>query len=444
MYKIRPYLKYIFLFILFLVFNIFVISLCGDEIWNYGFSYNIHKGLIPYKDFNMVITPFFPFLMSIPFNLFGTNILVFDIFQSFILVILSYYIFKMLGNRGWFCLLFLFIPTVVTFPSYNVFLLLLFAFLIYLEDKEVKNNYLIGFVLGLTLLTKQSVGVCLLLPSLYYIKNKDVILKRFVGFLIPISVFIVYLIFTDSYIEFIDLCVLGLLDFSKNSNGFNLFAFLSLILIIYIIKSIIKSPRSIKNYYLLSFFSIVLPLFDLYHFQIFFVAFLFIVLPNCKRDYFNYKLLMIGIVLNVFFVSMYYDLKSHHYIYPNNINNFNYKFINDNEVSFTLEVNKFLKDNASKKVVFLCTDSYYFKLINDWKIGWLDLVNYGNWGYHGSKKLMSEIKNNDQDTIYIINRDEIDTKGNQTDKDAVRYVLKHGKKIETIRIYDMYVLDKNN
>ena len=35
-----------------------------DELFSYGFSYNIINGLIPYKDFNMVITPLFPYLLS--------------------------------------------------------------------------------------------------------------------------------------------------------------------------------------------------------------------------------------------------------------------------------------------------------------------------------------------------------------------------------------------
>ena len=28
-----------------------------DEIWNFGFSYNIAKGAIPYRDFNMIVLP---------------------------------------------------------------------------------------------------------------------------------------------------------------------------------------------------------------------------------------------------------------------------------------------------------------------------------------------------------------------------------------------------
>ena len=47
---------------------IFILTIIGplifrtpttDEIWNYGYTYNIATGLIPYRDFNMVTTPLF-------------------------------------------------------------------------------------------------------------------------------------------------------------------------------------------------------------------------------------------------------------------------------------------------------------------------------------------------------------------------------------------------
>ena len=49
-------LELIIIFILTLLFNLICNKLTNDEIWNYGFIYNISTGLIPYKDFNMIIT----------------------------------------------------------------------------------------------------------------------------------------------------------------------------------------------------------------------------------------------------------------------------------------------------------------------------------------------------------------------------------------------------
>ena len=74
----------IFLFIIILGFNLFLYSSTLDEIWNYGFSYNILNGVLPYRDFNMVLTPLYSFIMTIPLFIFGNNILVFHIFNVFI------------------------------------------------------------------------------------------------------------------------------------------------------------------------------------------------------------------------------------------------------------------------------------------------------------------------------------------------------------------------
>ena len=62
MKKAKKVLIIIGLFLTYLFITMIVHQLQNDEIWGYGFTHNIYKGLIPYKDFNMVITPFFPFI----------------------------------------------------------------------------------------------------------------------------------------------------------------------------------------------------------------------------------------------------------------------------------------------------------------------------------------------------------------------------------------------
>ena len=36
-----------------------------DEIWNFNFANNVEKGLVPYRDFNMVQTPLLPMINAI-------------------------------------------------------------------------------------------------------------------------------------------------------------------------------------------------------------------------------------------------------------------------------------------------------------------------------------------------------------------------------------------
>ena len=91
-------LELIIICILTLIFNLVCLTITGDEIWNYGFAYNIATGLIPYKDFNMIITPLFPILGAIFLSIFGKNLIVYHIFNALICTTIFSFIKK---NRKW-------------------------------------------------------------------------------------------------------------------------------------------------------------------------------------------------------------------------------------------------------------------------------------------------------------------------------------------------------
>ena len=61
-------LKYILLFIVLIIF-FFIINyfnvINDDLIWNFGFCSNFATGMTMYKDYNMVITPLYPFLVGV-------------------------------------------------------------------------------------------------------------------------------------------------------------------------------------------------------------------------------------------------------------------------------------------------------------------------------------------------------------------------------------------
>ena len=57
---VRKNRELIIIFIVTLIYNLVIPELSLDEVWNYGFCYNVLNGLVPYKDFNMIITPLYP------------------------------------------------------------------------------------------------------------------------------------------------------------------------------------------------------------------------------------------------------------------------------------------------------------------------------------------------------------------------------------------------
>ena len=153
-------------FIAIFIFNFFR-PLDMDLIWNYGFSKNVSDGLIMYKDFNMVITPFYPAITGLLMKIFSTNLIFFYIINTFYALLTLIIVYKLDKKIIFpFFIYFLF----DTAPSYNTLSVFYVFLLIYLE-KNNKSDYLIGLIISLAFLTKSSIGIFLALPTLYYIKK---------------------------------------------------------------------------------------------------------------------------------------------------------------------------------------------------------------------------------------------------------------------------------
>lgn len=434
--EMKIYMPYFLLFFFFLFWNLIVCPVNLDEIWNYGFSHNIYRGLIPYRDFNMVITPLFPLIMSIPFKLFGSSMLVFHIEWAVILTIIFYILHDYLKEKSYLLLVLMIFPLSITFPSYNMFLFFLFLILIKCEDIEA-NDYLIGFILACFILTKQTVGFLMILPTLYYWKRPKKILKRFIGCVIPGVIFVIYLLVSKSITQFFDLCFFGLFDFaSSNHGGFNIYLILGILLLGITIYFIIKDKKNIKNYYLLTFLSILIPLFDMYHFEIAFVAFIFILLEQKQFNiYLNIKLFSIGILIGLTLISLWYR-KDDKITYPNDIKYFEYRYLTNQYINFSNKIDTLIDKYHEREIIFLSADGYYFRIIHDMDIGYLDLINTGNWGYHGSSKLMEVIKNK-KDCLFFVDKNEFGS-NKQTDQEVLKYVIDKGKILEVEGSYYIY------
>jgi len=133
---IKPILFYGAIFLFVLCSNLLFHEFDLDECWNYGFSVGIFHGQVPYRDFNMVIPPFFPMLFTILFPFFGSSIFIYHIEQAILVTIFIYLLNKYLGNKMWLVSIFLILPLPLLAPNYNFFLLFLFLLLLVLEEKD--------------------------------------------------------------------------------------------------------------------------------------------------------------------------------------------------------------------------------------------------------------------------------------------------------------------
>ncbi len=440
------YLKYLFLFIFsFFAMSFFLTYFDGDVLWNYGFSYALSNQEIPYRDFNMIITPLYPFIMSFLLKI-NTNIIFFYLENALLITILFVFLFKLFDYKAWLFLILLFFPIPsLVFPSYNLFLIFLFIVIIYLEKKEA-NDYLIGFIIGLSFLTKQSVGLFLLLPSIfYYFKSFSKLLKRLLGFLFPLSLFFFYLLITKSLTAFLDLCLFGLFDFSSsNSSSFNIALIIGLTLIIISIILFLKHKNNINYFYVLCFASIMVPLFDYPHIEYFVFAFLIlfvdkITIPK-KNLLFNTLLFSIAFVLIFFFFTTFQG----NIHYPNKFHNFNYRLLYDKngEDYIRNKMIQYINTNKDKEIIILASDAYFYKITCDLKITSFDLLNKGNHGYHGTNKIKSKLASLKKGTIIIVDTNETySSRSNnsiQFNRDIALYGIKLGQKITKIGGYTIY------
>ena len=201
---------------------------------------------------------------------------------------------------------------------------------------------------------------------------------------------------------------------------------------------IYNDKKNIVNYYVLFFYSIMIPLFDTYHFAVAFLAFLLMILLKIRKNIMKPELFGISIIIFAVILTCSFRLRGR-IVYPNNIRHFEYRFIDYESLVFTNKVNEFINKNKDREFVFLNSNGYYFRIINDMKISYIDLINTGNFGYDGSNKLLREIKKK-KNAIFLVDRSELSLV-KQTDKQALNYVLDNGKRIGKIDFYEIYVLN---
>ncbi|MBQ8132552.1 MAG: hypothetical protein IJ193_08685 [Bacilli bacterium] len=432
-------IPWILIFLLFLVGNIFTKELASDEVWMYGFASNIAKGMIPYKDFNIVVTPLYPMILALPLLLWN-NFLVIYIVQSLILTGMYYLLYKILKEKFYVLLIlpFLYLEYFTT-PQYNILSLFLTILIIYLEAQEEKNDKAIGITLGLSILTKQTIGVFLSIASLfYYRKNINKIKERIIYESIPLLFFLVYLLGTNSFASFFDLCFLGLFDFAGNNHRKSLFTIAVFVgILIHTIIITRQNKKDITPYYVLAYYTVFIPIMDLCHLQFVIFAYLTLVLKYHKKDIIKnvYIVLLAGAITCQTLILSTIKNSS----FPTDINHFEYKSFSSTFQNQTKGVQKYLEDHKENNYVFLDYNAYYFKIIQDKKIEYLDLTLTGNTGFHGSDKVIQKIKEQEKEnTFYMIDYSKKELNNYQYDEKAIRYVKKHGEIVDRIYNYDIY------
>lgn len=401
----------------------------NDLIWNYGFSYNFANHLLMYKDYNMVITPLYPFLGGILMGILGNNFLIFNLYNTILSTILYYYLYKKYPHT--------FIPSIILIsfilrPSYNF--LVLFLVLILLNINEEKD-FFIGFILGLLFLTKQSF-ILLILPSIYLITKPKRLFKRIGAFFLPCLFFLIYFILTNTFLDFLNYTFLGLFSFSSKNSFFNLGTIFILSLIIYLFLYYLKT-KDIKVLYLITYQIMAYPIFNTMHIILSIIPVIIYFLDKLVKKkkynlnylrYFNFfvSILLICPLLSIPLQYFNKDLVEGE-------NALEYKNISR---SYLVNKDLFLKEVPNlNNTYFLMYDAYIYKYLLNNPITSYDLLLNGNLGYNGEERVIDYFNSLDSNTYFVLNR--VYT-GGQLSKNIDAYIRNHYHKVKDFQEFTLY------
>lgn len=439
--RISIFFKYFLLFIFLFLFNYFFnyhLS-SGDSFNCFGFSYAIRIGEIPYRDFNILVPPLYPFIMSLGLFIWN-NHLMFVIEHSIIILVMFYLldkiyskkillVFSSLFSLGCFCLS----------ATYNFFVIFFLIFIIHLEKNKSHYDFLIGFIIGLAILSKHTVGLFFIIPSIiFYYNDYKRLLLRFLGIMIPCIIFFFYLIFSKTLNDFINLCFLGIFDFGSSNSHFSIFLFLSIIVVLIILILIYKDRKNITNYYIFFTCLFVVPIFDLFHFTLFFFCFILLL-----AQYINNKHVeILWIFINFMYLFLFcIPVISHKMVRVNSFNHLNYMSFDENFSKRLISDFKYI--DLYDDPILLSYDAVYYEVSHDKAFDNYSIFNNGNYGYDGINKMIDNIKNEHGRYVIIKKSDYQYGKDGLTQfsSDICDYIMDNYKKVDENDNYYVYYID---
>lgn len=493
--KIYNFLLFILIFLN--IFSIIILEPISDldELWNYNFAKNIADGLIPYRDFNMVITPLLSIVCGIILKITFNELIVMRILAGLLcsaIIYIGYKLFCALNIKKEIAIIFTFFIGYlfrdILCIDYNYLSLLLTLITIYNEVKyynkdiklikaNLKEDIFLGILAGLAITTKQTSGllVCIALlgNKLLFVRNKEEFkiyfrsfIYRLLGILIPVVLMILYLLINNAFSDFISYTIKGVSEFSnvisyKTLVNWDLLGVLSILVPITFIytwiKTVIFEKDKISYIFLvygLAIFVIAFPISNEIHFLIGALPTIIIMLYELYnllkklKGKFGLKILKKEKEYNFIFLTFKYMiimfliyncfLNFSKYIRSRDefctLNHFKYITINRELENQIKKVDRYITENENVKILD-ASASIYMIPIDRYNKDY-DMFNKGNLGADGENRIIQEISNF-KNTKYLILKDKFN-KNWQTPLNIIDYIKENKTKIDEIEIFDIY------
>lgn len=461
-----------------------------DEIWNYNLANQMLNGLIPYKDISMIITPASSFFMAIGLKLVANSLLVYRVIAGFFitaLLIISYKILEKLTKNKLFSLLAVFIIELIFYDfftyDYNFLIPFLGEIILYLEikkyfnNKDVKLDFIIGLIAGISICTKHTVGAFIALAVvvlvLFYKKsNKNekikAIITRIIGISIPALIMFIYLLINGAFGDFINYAILGVSEFSNSisygelfSNEKTIIKILAVIMPIFLLLcaifllSIKKQNTETDILEILIIYSLPLlimiyPISDDMHFLVgtyillltlFYVIYRMMesIKINEKIKKYLYNVIIIISIIIVFIIlanKTTEGIKTYMHSEKININHYESLIIPKNLEKRIINVNNKINKLGNDRVYIIDTEAAVYNIALDRYYKDYDMLNKGNFGKNGEDRLINQIKES-KNSYFLIRKEGIQHNW-QLPVDVVNYIRANFEKIGEVEIFDIY------
>ena len=189
-----------------------------DDIWNYNNSRVMTMGEVPYRDYNLLQTPLFFFLFSLPLHI-QRSLFVYRLTSAVMLVAEAFVFYRVTSRRTghlWGLIGAALLVAFMDIATYNsmFFVVVCITYSLLCAEGSKKRAFLLGMLCALSILFRQTSGVVLnAVVIIFIVKNvslRKYIIQFTVGWAAILAPFAAILIATGSFFAFWDYCFFAL------------------------------------------------------------------------------------------------------------------------------------------------------------------------------------------------------------------------------------------